>query len=716
MLAVVTLMLAAASASAQTFYVEQRGGNDTNPCTSQEKACETIRGAIKKAEAVTGPNRIEVEPGEGINPQYEETVELLNTKDNGLTINGDGPEVVIEGKKNPALVVASTSAVTISNVKLRTGSEPPTRRSAVFARSTALTFDSVKVENTLSNGENGVELREAASLTMNGGSVEMAGGSRGLAVSGRESPIALNSVSILNTGQAEGEEEAGGVNSEKSSLSLTNTHISVESSPPWAAVDAEKDTSVQISNSVIRQNGAAPGADLAESPVTVNGLRVEMVNASNQADALIVANEGYASTLSHLDTTGGTWTGPGLIASGGDMTLIDSRLITSSQTSATALRYVGLNAHKGLLIQRSVLQAGPNAKPGALQLELADATIDSSEVLGGLNAIYFEAREKNAALTLTVSASTIDAGVPGTAADTAGTTGIEALSSAVSGSAANVAIQGSIVLEKQIASYAAGDTASVGCSYSAVPSQSQSAGAGAGAISCANATNGNTEASPLSSLFPEPLSGYQLSPGSGAVDSVPASAIALPAGITPSPTDLEGHPRVVDGNGDCVAVQDKGALELQGHSACPVAVLPINSQVKASAGVLSHLALSPSAFYPAPSGATISSSKRKYGTRITYADSQAATTTFTVLKQSTGRRQGSSCRKLSRSNSHGKRCKLLTKVGAFTHADRAGTASALHFSGRVRGKRLSAGLYTLQAAASNAAGRGPVATAHFTIR
>ena len=54
--------------------------------------------------------------------------------------------------------------------------------------------------------------------------------------------------------------------------------------------------------------------------------------------------------------------------------------------------------------------------------------------------------------------------------------------------------------------------------------------------------------------------------------------------------------------------------------------------------------------------------------------------------------------------------------GAFTHADTAGAGSTLHFSGRIKGKRLTPGRYTLQAVASNAAGRGPVASAHFTIR
>ena len=420
---------------------------------------------------------------------------------------------------------------------------------------------------------------------MNGGKVEMENPAGGDAIYAYQAPVALNGVTILNGGGAE--DAAGGVASEKGSLSLTNTHISVESEPPQFPVVTAADSSVELTGVTVRQNGTATGVQVEESPVSANGLNVEMVDPAATAPAVDVANEGGASTFSHLDTTYGTWIGPALWAIGGDVTVADSRLVTNPLSSAAALKYDGPNAQKGLLIQRSLLQAGANAKLGALQDERASATLDSSEVLGGRNAIYFEALEKDTALTLTVSASTLDAGAAGIAADTAGTTGVEAVSSALSGSSAKVVIQGSIVLEKQIASFSPGDATSIGCSYSALPSQSQTAGAGAGAIACTSGSSGNTEASPLSSLFPEPLSGYGLSPSSSAVDSVPASALPLPAGITPSTTDAAGHPRVVDGNGDCAAVQDKGALELQGHSApCPVAV-PILALAKPIAGVLS---------------------------------------------------------------------------------------------------------------------------------
>jgi hypothetical protein len=118
-------------------------------------------------------------------------------------------------------------------------------------------------------------------------------------------------------------------------------------------------------------------------------------------------------------------------------------------------------------------------------------------------------------------------------------------------------------------------------------------------------------------------------------------------------------------------------------------------------------------FSAAPSGATIAA--RKYGATVSYRDSQTATTTFTILRESTGRRQGKSCKKPSRSNRHGKRCTLLTPVGSFTHSDLAG-ANGFHFSGRVHGHALAPGSYRLQAIPRNAAGNGAAVQKGFRVK
>jgi len=501
---------------------------------------------------------------------------------------------------------------------------------------------------------------------------------------------------------------AGGVDSEKSSLSMTNTNVSVSSGEPAAALNTEQDSSVTIASSSLRQNGSELGAKIEGSPATVNGLRVEMVNNSSTSPALLIGNESSALSLAHLEI-GGTWTGMGVNALGGDLTLADSRVTESPLSSSAALRYDGTAGGRGLFVQRSVLKAGANAKPGAVVVERGNATFDSSEILGGRNGVYFDSPEAKS-IALTISASTVDAGEPGIEHDLAGTTGIEAIAKAASGGVA-ATIQGSIVLEKQIASSSPGDTASISCSYSAVPSQSQAAGGGSGSISCLNGATGNTDVSPISTLFSEPLAAYQLSPASSAVDSIPAGAIALPFGLTPSSTDLGGSPRVVDGNGDCKALQDKGALELQGHAAvCPVPII-----AKAPLPSISALTIGPGAFFAAPSGPTASAAKKRYGATVSYRDSLAATATFTVLVPTAGRRQGAGCVKPSHKNRRGKRCKYLRALGSFTHADRAG-ANRLHFSGRIKGRRLPAGSYELKVVPRDAAGSGPAVEKAFKIR
>jgi hypothetical protein len=88
---------------------------------------------------------------------------------------------------------------------------------------------------------------------------------------------------------------------------------------------------------------------------------------------------------------------------------------------------------------------------------------------------------------------------------------------------------------------------------------------------------------------------------------------------------------------------------------------------------------------------------------------------LTVLKPSSGRTQGKSCKKPSKANKHGKHCTIYTAIGSFTHADTAG-ANKLHFSGRLKSKKLGKGSYLLQAVAHNAAGNGKAVSKGFKIK
>jgi hypothetical protein len=418
------------------------------------------------------------------------------------------------------------------------------------------------------------------------------------------------------------------------------------------------------------------------------------------------------ASFSHVETSG-AWIGPAAMLLSPQVTISDSRLASSLSAKSFAVRYSGTGATSGLLVQRSLIEA-PIKAPAALQVMTGNATLDSSEALGGQAGVFFEAA--GATRLLTVSASTL--GAPnGLLIEPPGPVGVEAKATGKT-TTANVSIQGSILLEAQTALAGPEDHAVVNCASSAVPSQIQTPNTlkGTGEINCAAGASGNTNSSgELATLFAEPLHNWGLAAGASAVDSVTAAAVALPFGLTPSSTDFAGNARVVDGNGDCVAVQDKGALELQGHSApCPVAVThPGGPHTAAAKPAVTGLSIAPVAFHAAPTGATIAK-KKKYGASLSWRDSEAATSTFTVYRLVSGRRQGGSCKKPSAKNRHGRKCTLKINVGAFTHADRAGADSG-HFTGRVKGHRLPAGSYQLVVVPRNANGTGAAVTRTFKI-
>jgi hypothetical protein len=126
-----------------------------------------------------------------------------------------------------------------------------------------------------------------------------------------------------------------------------------------------------------------------------------------------------------------------------------------------------------------------------------------------------------------------------------------------------------------------------------------------------------------------------------------------------------------------------------------------------STPVLSHLKLSPSRFLAAGRGARIATPpgraarhhKPKPGTTISYTDTLAALTTFTVLAPEPGILRGHGCLKPPRRHKgrlKGRRCTRYVAVGSFSHRDKAG-ANSLPFDGRLHGHRLAAGTFLLEA-------------------
>jgi hypothetical protein len=112
---------------------------------------------------------------------------------------------------------------------------------------------------------------------------------------------------------------------------------------------------------------------------------------------------------------------------------------------------------------------------------------------------------------------------------------------------------------------------------------------------------------------------------------------------------------------------------------------------------LSALKVSLVSFVAARTGGPTTTRKRT-GTVVSYSDSEAATSTFEIVELKSGIVRQGACVALI-AGLKGKSCSIPIAVGAFSHADTAG-ANELHFSGRLEGRTLKAGLYVIRVSAT----------------
>ena len=112
---------------------------------------------------------------------------------------------------------------------------------------------------------------------------------------------------------------------------------------------------------------------------------------------------------------------------------------------------------------------------------------------------------------------------------------------------------------------------------------------------------------------------------------------------------------------------------------------------------LGKIRLRPAAFAAAGRGASIAAAHRT-GTTVAYTDTEAATTTFVVLRPRPGARIGKKCVKPSKRTRrrHARHCTRYVAVGSFSHVDNMG-ANSFHFTGRVHRRKLNIGRYRLAA-------------------
>jgi hypothetical protein len=127
---------------------------------------------------------------------------------------------------------------------------------------------------------------------------------------------------------------------------------------------------------------------------------------------------------------------------------------------------------------------------------------------------------------------------------------------------------------------------------------------------------------------------------------------------------------------------------------------PVGVSGGGGGGTVGHASVAPPRFPAAPSGPSAQAA-RAFGTKVTFTLDQAARVRFTVQQPRPGRK-----------GKHGKR--FVTLKGSFTLAGQPGT-NTFHFTGRLNGKRLALGKYTLVATPKANGKIGKKATAGFTI-
>lgn len=323
----------------------------------------------------------------------------------------------------------------------------------------------------------------------------------------------------------------------------------------------------------------------AVGPQTVDGVTVHMTGGDSDDIAIATNNQPGAKNLSHLDVDDGgnaSWTGDALsIASAAPVTVTDSQLqsneeVVESRGASVALQRVALLTTSSTLGRDvvSVLTGPPIGGRADSSM-----TIDSSLIIGGQESVVASnLTDTNPQLVAaTIRNSTIDPLAPGSGD---GQLAVHILGGDSTAAEARVTVDSSIMLRGSAASHPMGASSSITCTYSDLsPGVTFTATPTLGAIECGTAPGNvghNTTTTPSSNLFVSPfILNWHLRDGSTAIDT--GSPAPLAAGE--STTDLDGNPRVLNGDGSCPAVRDKGAYEhaAVGADCSPPAATPTGS-------------------------------------------------------------------------------------------------------------------------------------------
>ena len=179
-------------------------------------------------------------------------------------------------------------------------------------------------------------------------------------------------------------------------------------------------------------------------------------------------------------------------------------------------------------------------------------------------------------------------------------------------------------------------------------------------------------------------------------------------------------------NGDTYSIYPTGSVasaRWQGLTAAIQAPAPQTTTTHKSGARIArkNLRVTHNSVIAAESGGSITrpqaANTRRTGATVSYSDTQAAQTTFTVFHASPGIRSADGCAPaVSHHPARGaaSRCTRFASIGSFTHRGHAGT-NGFHFTGRLNGSKLIVGKYRLIAFGTVVRLRGTSATTTFRI-